>query len=197
MMPFIMGDPATIPGYLHGYLPMIDKCSSIERGKVAYLTVHESLVKSGDSQRRGGIHTESYDSTKQGGWGGGWGKGSLHSGWGGGWGKGQKEGCAIRDGIYMASTDGSCRIWDCSAGKVDKHGALMTSPSGLSEKMRPNYLYWMTDRTPHEALRVSKDTRRQFFRLVSNKIGGWFKQHNTPNPFGVLPDCPIIEGSKF
>lgn len=57
--------------------------------------------------------------------------------------------------------------------------------------------FWFTDRTPHEALPVEKDTFRQYFRLVSHKVSVWWQQHSTPNPFGVQPDCKILTHSKF
>ncbi len=177
MMPIIFGDNESIPKYLHGYIPLIEKCSGLEKGKLAYLTIHESFVKAKQSQRRPGIHTEG---TSNGGWGGG--------SWGG-----------IEKGLYMASNDGSCRVWNtlATADKVDEHGALMSPIESSGELMNPNILYWMTDRTPHEALPVEKDTNRQFFRLVSNDVSFWWKQHSTENPLGIQPNCKILTHRKY
>jgi hypothetical protein len=210
MMPFIMGDKNTLPDYLHGYLSIIEKCSKIESGKVAYLTITESAVKAGNSQRRPGIHTEG---TKSSGWGdGSWGNRRNNGNWGGGewgggvsnpnwnnWGNAWGQGSMSKDGIYMASTDGSCKIWNClvSSEQVNEHGGLLVAPVGLSEIMQPSSLYWLTDRTPHEALPVAQDTNRQYFRLVSEKVSVWWKQHSTPNPFGIQPTCKILYHSKF
>jgi len=43
-------------------------------------------------------------------------------------------------------------------------------------------LVWMTDRTPHESLPLRAGTRRQYFRLVTGPVSGWFERHSTRNP---------------
>lgn len=208
MMPIIFGDPSSIPLELHGYLPLIEKCNRLTPGLVAYLTVHESLVQKASTQRRPGIHT---DGTNMMSWGG--------SGWGGG-GRPIKPDpvkpppikprpikplppCQPESerskGIYMASSDGTCRVWDTQTPPegVDAHGGLLAYPTAESELMTPQSLYWMTDRTPHASQMVMKDTERQFFRLVSDEVGGWWKQHSTANPLGIQPTCRILTHSKF
>lgn len=208
MMPFIMGDPSTLPVELHGYLPLITSCDSITPGKVAYLTVTEGRVQGGDTQRRGGIHTEGGIHLFGGGWAGRFGGGSddileelkeLQR-------VGREEltyeqaqrleylegiihGTASvrKDGVYMASTDGSCRVWGSTTFDVDALGALKGAPSGKAEKMEASRMYWMTDRTPHEALPSMFSGPRQFFRLVSNDVDGWWKTHSTANPPGHSP----------
>ena len=80
MMPFIMGDPSTLPVALHSYLDLIDACD-LTRGRHAYLSVAEARVSAGQTQRRPGVHTE----------------GTTASSWGGGsWG-----GCGDGLGVYM------------------------------------------------------------------------------------------------
>lgn len=173
MMPVIFGDADTVPHELRGYLPLMAACSRLRPGSTAYLTVHESYVREGETQRRPGVHVEA----------------PAAFGWGGGWG-----GC--EQGLYMASSDGACRAWDCLRFDGDEHGAVR-EPACEATKMAPSRLYWLTDRTPHEALPSPYSGVRQFFRLVSEHVGGWFAEHNTPNPLGVQPDAPIIYGSKF
>lgn len=221
MMPFIMGDPSTLPLELHGYLPLITHCDSITPGRVAYLTVTEDRVQGGETQRRGGIHTEGGIHLFGGGWGGGrFGGGTDNSDILGElkelrrvsrdsltYEQGQRleyleslirDGSPSRaDGVYMASTDGACRVWDSTTYDVDAFGALKGRPSGNVAKMDANRMYWMTDRTPHEALPSRFSGTRQFFRIVSNDVDGWWKNHSTSNPLGILPDCKILEGSKF
>lgn len=207
MMPFLFGDPDSLPPELWGYRPILDQCRGIEKGRVAYLTITAGEVTAGKSQRRGGIHTES---TKILAWGGGWGGGSYPTpvpppketpkppq-------KPKKEAPAKEKrrgteslGIYMASTDGRCRVWDVDTRDVDDHGALITLPETPGEIMAPSTLYWMTDRTPHEALESLHTGTRQFIRVVSHQIGGWWAQHNTANPLGILPDAPVLTHSKF
>jgi len=60
MMLFIFHDLQSLPKKYRGYWPIIERCTHPDhRGKVGYLTIHESWVKLGESQRRPGIHTES------------------------------------------------------------------------------------------------------------------------------------------
>jgi len=171
MMPVIMGDDDSIPKLLKQYIPMINQCK-LEKGSTVYLTIHESLVEQGDTQRRPGIHT---DATSAIGWGG--------------WGE--------VEGIYTASTDGKCELWDYDTHTVDEMGGLLDRPYMSGQKAEPNSLYWMTDRTPHQSLPASETKERQFFRLVSEKIGGWWTRHSTKNPLGVLPTCPLLYNNKF
>jgi hypothetical protein len=188
MMPIIFGVDETVPTFLHEYLPIINKCNLL-KGRHAYLTVHESFVKAGTSQRRAGIHTEGYNT---GGWGGGWGGGLQEN-------FEEEKPDAYKAGLFFASNDGSCNIWNCTipTSQVNEYGQLLTKLYSEPHKMEANRLYWLTDRTPHEALRVGNDTERQFFRLVSEEISVWFSQHNTPNPLGVQPECAIELRSKF
>lgn len=172
MMPIVCGDIDSVPDFAKHYWDLISQCP-LETGSIVYLTIHEGLVEKDKTLRRPGIHT---DGTNQAGWGGG------------GWGD--------SEGIYMASTDGRCRVWDCMTHKVDHMGACEL-PEAKNQVMKPNWLYWMTDRTPHESLPAEKTANRQFFRLVSNGVGVWYAKHSTPNPLGVKPNCPIETRNKF
>ena len=71
MMPFVMGNPESLPQELRGYWNMIGKCVQClaapegeptcdPKERVGYLTVHESVVPEGESQRRPGLHTEGF-----------------------------------------------------------------------------------------------------------------------------------------
>lgn len=197
MMPFIMGQPDSVPVQYHGYLPMIEGCwlSSFETGKVGYLTIQEGKVAAGTTQRRPGLHTDSHlDGTVT------WKQGEgLYPAFGRPmiWRWGGRVG-----GLYMASTvDKSTRVWN----------AYIKAPGvfGDCEHLRPflgegrllqkNTMVWMTDGTPHEALPVEEDTERQFFRLVTSNVDVWYAAHSTPNPLGIVPppSCIIIDANKF
>lgn len=177
MMPIIMGMDESIPLYLKQYLPLIKQCS-FDKGSTVYLSVHESIVEQGNTQRRAGIHT---DGTSTNSWGGG--------GWGG---KDKNK------GIYIASTDGRCRVWDCATTNVDGHGGILHSlDDSIAKDMEGNVLYWITDRTPHESLPSLTTGVRQWFRLVSSDIGVWFSEHSTHNPMGIKPTAPISHINKF
>ena len=126
------------------------------------------------------------------------------------WGDGYRQ----KNGIYMASNmDNSCAVWNCriierkdknEKDVVGKMGNMEHIRSSLPAKYRYNLeggkLYWITDRTPHEALPLEQGGWRQFFRLVSHKLSVWYDAHSTKNPTGVTPDkkiTKIIKGNKF
>ena len=114
----------------------------------------------------------------------------------------------------MASNmDNTCAVWNCMiVERKDKKESDIVGEMGNMEHIRSvlpakrryslkgSQLYWMTDRTPHEALPMEKDGWRQFFRLVSHKLGVWYDAHSTKNPIGIKPNkkiTKIIKGSKF
>jgi hypothetical protein len=173
MMPIVMGDWSTIPSQLDGYLGMIDECQ-FPKGDVVYVSVRESYQKRGTFQSRPGLHTEATSDYSWGGWGG----------------------RQINEGIYMASTDGSCYLHNELQFTNDKQGAIEYAHSSAIVT-EPNRMYWLTDRTPHCNMPAFKDGIRQWFRLVSNKVGAWYTKHSTPNPLGVKPTCLITDEDKF
>ena len=193
MMPIIAGDSKSIPAELHGYLPMLAETGP-EKGETVYLTIHESVVLPGQTQRRPGIHT---DGTAIQAFGGG--------AWGGGaWGgrgtdpkPGEPKPKKPAKGIYMASNDGLCRVWNTETMAVDGLGSIKQEFDVEPEILDASVMYWITDRTPHESLPATKKTFRQFFRLVGSEVSVWWAQHSTANPLGVLPNCRIEHGNKF
>ena len=191
MMPFIIGDDSSIPEEYRHYSPLLDQCQldDEELGKVGYLSISESFVKKGQSQRRPGIHTEKHPSSS---WGGG--------GWGGG--SDDEEDDKPKQGLFQASTvDDSCRAWNIHIPFPGPMGAVdlecIRNGLGKGILMKKNELYWMTDSCPHESLPLPADTERQWFRFVTSAVDIWYKEHSTPNRLGVLPTGRILEGSKF
>ena len=235
MLPFIMGDISSLPKELHQYFPMIEACNvePEQIGKVCYLTVQESDVLAGGTQRREGLHIEAPPAGNQGP------GGMLLYHWGGGTFGGGAEGKdRPRGGIYMASNvanstavydaqvnvepmhpgppqgaDGRIASWasDCdgfypaghiqTVATVGEHGDIEHLRPLLQDTefhLFPNTIYWMTDRTPHEALPTQAGTHRQYFRLVTSEISVWYRFHSTANPKVALPETvKVIEGSKF
>eukprot|EP00658_Telonema_sp_P-2_P036467 TRINITY_DN26373_c0_g1_i1.p1 TRINITY_DN26373_c0_g1~~TRINITY_DN26373_c0_g1_i1.p1 ORF type:complete len:293 (+),score=51.98 TRINITY_DN26373_c0_g1_i1:193-1071(+) len=93
MMPFVIGNKTSLPPWLQQYWPLIQQCLHAQhtplyglKSQIWYLTVHESEVAAGESQRRGGLHCESPgDAMGLGDWGppglgyrGGWGLSLIH-----------------------------------------------------------------------------------------------------------------------
>jgi hypothetical protein len=203
----------SLPENLHCYIPMIKECRRNDGGfyrlsyedqleKVVYLSIHESLVPPGGTQRRAGLHIERPNALVDG--------GTIvprgHPEWQSlAWGMGNYHDFAC-DGIYMASnTPNSSKLWHVLINAphevTDEHGGIehMRSYIGDGEICNPNHLYWFTDRTPHEALPnlTEAPVYRQFFRLVVGRISVWYSKHNTPNPLGIQPTAPISDGDKF
>jgi hypothetical protein len=191
MMPIIFGDINTLPKYLRDYNDIINRCA-FKKGTTVYLTIHESMVEKGKTQRGAGIHTDATGNAQY--WGG--------NNWGGNSStysipKGSKDTIPYNVGIFIASSDGNCNIYDTQITDSDNLGGIKDNINAKIIKCKPNNLYWMTDRTPHEAIPVKKETKRQFFRLVSENISVWYSKHNTANPFGIKPNCRIDDSNKF
>lgn len=188
------------------------------RDKIVYLTVHESVVPVGQCQRRPGLHIEKPLAILKGGTTlirpDPWDHNTLYAclAWGGGNWYSSANYEMARDGIYMANNvSDTCQIYpaliDHPETFVDRHGGLEHARAhlGTPVKLEKNRLYWITDRTPHENLPVTapKDdphaihVNRSFFRLVVGGIDVWYSKHCTPNPLGILPDCPISDEDKF
>jgi hypothetical protein len=188
MMPFVIGDERTLPVFARGYAPLIAACDieAAENGRVGYLTVTETPVRAGASQRRGGVHTERHPSH---GWGGG------------GWGRGDFE-HRRQGGIYLASNmGGTTAIWDVEVAVPGLGGDCehLRSALGCARTLDANELIWMTDGVPHESLPSQRDGVRQFFRVVTSAIDLWFTQHSTANPLGVTPPAHVklVRSDKF
>merc|ERR1712025_1411431 len=110
-MPIIMGQLDSIPKEYHQYWPIIEQCQlpDSEKGKVGFLTIHESSVPKGKSQRRPGLHIESPGKPM--------GEGGIYFEQRYNWGCGViiNDSSKVQGGIYMASNvPNSCRIWNAS-----------------------------------------------------------------------------------
>ena len=247
MMTFIAGENfkyCELPNYLENYWPLIKACLRPQRernychlwpkreipsdmGKVYYLTIQESWVEPGNSQRRPGLHVDSPGSVKFKGEDQdakhhgldlvGNGKSKHYNGHQ--WGLGcahyvgeqneeldESNSYVMQGGIYIASSvSGSSRVWNCGIDPdaVGPHGDIEHLRFLLPETGKvlcPGQLYWITDRTPHESLPLEEKMYRQFFRLVTADVSLWYRDHSTANPLGVEPDrniTKIVVGNKF
>ena len=218
-----------LPEYLRSYWQNIIRHCPLgndEFGKIGFLTIQESHVNKGETQRRPGIHTERPgvvkfqlkqgdqdditsmvdDSTK-----------NLRVSRNGEsfmsvsnrrWGLGVFviDEARLKGGIYMASNvSESCKLYSCEImnddlirelGDIEHLREFL--PQG--EVLEKNNLYWFTDSTPHEALPLQEGTHRQFFRLVTSQVSLWYVDHSTKNPLGIVPNpdiTKIVAGSKF
>lgn len=195
MMPFILSEKGSLPLNLQKYWEYIENCREFSLAtlddKVAYLTIQESFVKKGETQRRPGLHIESPVGSSI------LGQRSGSRWWGGGY-----EG-----GIFLASNvPESFEIWKCSVdnklvGKFGGVGILNNFEDLIPIKKLRNekhQIYILNDHVPHEGLPMKEDGFRQFFRLVIGKVSVWYIDHSTPNPLcSVGNDTKVIHGNKF
>eukprot|EP01084_Bolivina_argentea_P213016 361942_1 len=203
MMPFRLTgcfDTTGLPKHLEPYFIRLIKpcllCDFTQLNRICFLTINESLVDYGCTQRRPGIHTESpgyiyindeidektihHNSKAEYIKGGGRTAKKMYVGtFGGGYTRHEQH-----DGIYMASSvSNTTAIWNCQIikkldtdviGHLGDIGHLKSSlPAEKKFYISENCLYWLTDRTPHEALPMHKPTYRQFFRLVTYNVNLW------------------------
>lgn len=227
MMPFRPHDLDTVPKEYSKYIPLIRQCyignyeynyAKIRgdptavvsvRDRVCYLTVHESLVRVGETQRRPGLHIERPGCIARG--------GRLAVGmeardivWG--LGRSSPDGRMPVDGIYFASNLGGTsevypNLIEAPREVTDAHGGIehLREFLGTPYRLKAGEMCWITDRTPHASLPVTAPADdpdaefvyRQFFRVVVGKISVWYSKHNTANPLGVLPDAEIVDDDKF
>jgi hypothetical protein len=193
MMPFILGDITSLPEDLRAYAPLIEACEveESEIGKIGYLSVMESEVKPGLSQRRGGVHVERHPATSE--RGGSWG--------GGGWGRGGFS-KARYGGLYVASNmSETTAIWDACIENPGPGGDCehVADELGSPTLLKAGELAWLTDSCPHASMPVKEEGTRQFFRLVTSEVDLWFTEHSTPNPLGVTPPARVklVTENKF
>eukprot|EP00931_Biecheleriopsis_adriatica_P075433 TRINITY_DN49299_c0_g1_i1.p1 TRINITY_DN49299_c0_g1~~TRINITY_DN49299_c0_g1_i1.p1 ORF type:complete len:324 (+),score=36.45 TRINITY_DN49299_c0_g1_i1:67-1038(+) len=201
MMPFMIEDMSSLPNELQGYWPMIRTCTGAMNQRdgdltgIFYLTVQESSVATGTSQRRPGLHVDrhapdnpaSNDEDDA----------YLVSGgefrWGG-----------TEGGIFMASSvANSTGVWRCCVEQdvIGDLGSLehLREHLGEGETLDAGELVWITDLTPHESLPLPEGCLRQYFRLVTSEVTHWYSKHSTPNPKGIEPpkSVTIIHEDKF
>jgi len=166
-------------------------------GKVGYLTISEGLVKKGKTQRTPGLHIERPGYLKKG--------GNYTSKYVDiGWGSGSYRRAYPIQGIYMCSNvSDSCAVYKASIKNPSEIVGKLGSIEHLREFLDPpdfmksSEIWWITDKTPHEAKAMKTDLNRQFFRLVTSEVSVWYSKYSTPNPLGIKPTGLIIDDDKF
>jgi hypothetical protein len=205
MMPFIFGQKDSLPNNLLCYYDAIEACPYLmsERGKVGYLTVHESLVQANDSQHHQGLHIGApgviLDQQTMTAFAAGHEHLPEHV-------RHFSDGDTFVGGIFFASSvDDTSVIYDALVDKaipgiVDNHGGCesLRRLVGPGTKLSAGELVWMTDRTPHEALVQPTTGIRQYFRVVTSNVSHWVAEHSTPNPLVALPEhVVVVHENKF
>ncbi len=168
MHEFLIEDPKMPRGYerWNETLKTIVSHSPKKTGK-AYITIDEKLVKTGESHRRGGPHT---DGNYLFGWGGG----------GSGWLTGEdgrvlprekhlQQYCSDKGGMLIVSSYQACKAWNGEfKGEPNQGGDCShIDLSGLeSYNLKPNTLYWGNSTFIHESLPIEEDVERQLVRIT-------------------------------
>jgi len=192
MMPFVVADEASLPEELCQYWPMIMECCNLiddmvyDPEEIYFLTIQETDVQEGTSQRRPGLHVDRHSPDTPGP------GGQIR------WGD-------VIGGIFLASSvANSTRVWPCRVDPavIGDLGSVehLRDHLGKGEDLGAGELVWLTDVTPHESMPLPREGPRQFFRLVTSRVSHWYAQHSTPNPLGVQPDPKItrvVHGDKF
>lgn len=180
MMPFIQGDSSSLPGEFKTYSEIIN-ANYLEKGEIGFLTIDESFVEGGKSQRgynsKGitrNVHIEVGRSKNKNRWGG--------NSWGG------KNETLLSDDtkvLIANSVSNTCKLWDKKEKRYTKDGDLSSYiedyPSETGKLMKAGELAEISIFTPHECI-VQKDSGfRQFFRIVGKGVSGR-EEYFTENP---------------
>ncbi len=175
MMPFIQGDSSSLPEIYKPYAKIIDE-NYLEKGEVGFLTIDESFVNAGKSQRgynaRGinrNVHIEVGRHDKINCWGGS----DQGSSWGG------KYKTLLDDETMVLianSISDTCRVWNTKELDYTKDGDLSAYidkyPENTGVMLKSGQVAKISIFTPHECINQAQASNRQFFRIVGKGVKG-------------------------
>jgi len=173
MMPYIQGQPETVPQqYRTGYESIIESIF-VKKGDIGYLTIDESVAIK-DKPHRGArakfgraLHTEAgRHPDKVYAWGSGGGWGSSHR-------------TILERGVKVLlanNVDKSCAIWETEHENTSIDGDIGDLadqyPYSSAVLMGAGEVHEIGILTPHESLPVTHDVNRQFLRIISAGVHG-------------------------
>ena len=175
MMPFIQGDASSLPDAYKPYAKIINE-NYLEKGEIGLLTIHESFVEGGKSQRgynsmgiNRNVHIEVGRHEKLNCWGG--------SGGGSSWGGKYKTLLDDQTMVLIAnSISDTCRVWDVKEMAFTKDGDLSAYidkyPAETGMILKSGEVAKISIFTPHEAINQTQSGKRQFFRIVGKGVKG-------------------------
>lgn len=190
MMPYIQGDPESVPDDYAAYRDIISTVF-IEEGDIGYLTIDESPVKRGAPHRGShskydrALHTEAglVPGTHQAGWGSPipvW--GAPVPAWGGQFNVTLDWDLRV---LLANNLNGSCALWDAEHTDTSADGDIGDQahlyPYEDAILMQSGELHEIGIFTPHESRPVSQDFDRQFLRIIGAGVHGR-EPHFTVNP---------------
>lgn len=180
MMPFVQGDPSSLPVSYHAYSSII-RSVFCRKGDIGYLTIDESVATEGTPHRgtraktNRALHTEvGRHPDKMYAWGGG------------GWGERHRVTVDADVDILLANNvDNSCAVWDAVHDDTSLDGdigyAADQYPYSTATMIQAGEVHGIGILTPHESLPVTQDVDRQFLRIVSSGVHGR-EPYFTENP---------------
>ena len=186
MMPFIQGDSSSLPEEYKSYSKIIDE-NYLEKGEIGFLTIDESFVNAGESQRgynnagiNRNVHIEVGRVTPE------------MNCWGGGgsscWGSSENPKTLLADETMLLianSIPDSCRIWNTIETSYTKDGDLSAYidkyPEDTGILLKSCDVAKISIFTPHESLSQKESGYRQFFRIIGKGVTGR-EDYFTVNP---------------
>jgi len=174
MMPFIQGDSNSLPDEYQSYAEIIDN-NTLEKGEIGFLTIDESFVEGGSSQRgynssdcERNVHIEVGIKNNKNRWGSG-----TTNHWGG------KLETLLEDSTQVLianSISDTCRVWDTIEKTETEDGDLShiidKYPENTGELIKSGDMVKMSIFTPHECIDQKESSFRQFFRIVGKGVSG-------------------------
>lgn len=183
MMPFIQGRPETLPEAYAGYGEIVEKLvMKRQDGKTGLITIDESIVQAGTSQRGYGtgdrtIHTEACLSHNR----LSWGPSPMPT-----WGPSPYVSLDPETRVLIAnSISDTCMIWDVEVRDTTPDGDLSERagqfPRETGRMMKSGEVIEIGIFTPHEPIVQNEAGPRQFFRIVGAGVHGR-EEYFTRNP---------------
>ncbi len=168
MMPYIQGDPESVPQrFREGYQDILETIF-IEDGERGFLTIDESPVKGGTPHRGArarherAIHTEA-----------GRRAGAYAWGWGISYAVALDEDVQV---LIANNIDNTCALWDSWHIETTRDGDIghlaKNYPYKDAVMMKAGEVFQIGILTPHESLPIEKSTNRQFFRILGSGVHG-------------------------
>lgn len=185
MMPFIQGDPDSVPDEYRSQYGDILSSVFINRGDIGFLTIDESIVSAGTPHRgarakfQRPLHTEAgMTPSKIYAWG--------RPNWGG------LHDVTLDPDVTVLlanSVSGSCALWDAEHGVTSIDGDIGDCadmyPYENATLMNAGDVHHIGILTPHESLPIVGGGERQFLRIVSSGVHGR-ERYFTENPAVTL-----------
>lgn len=179
MMPFIQGEPNSLPKEYKPYLSIISE-NYLEKGKIGFLTIDERFVKAGSSQRgfnsagiNRNVHIEVGRRSDINCWGSDGSDGDGTNTWG------RRSATTLHDNTMVLianSISNTCRVWNAVEKRNTNDGDLSMYISDYPEEsgklLKAGELVKMSIFTPHECVNQTQSGNRQFFRIVGEGVKG-------------------------